>query len=99
MKRIKFYQCPVCGNLLTATGKPEITWTEVEGATSYIVYRSTSSSSKKFKEYTVELTVTDGTVSFTDTAAKKGKTYYYKVVAVCEDTQSTISSYVKVKSK
>lgn len=24
MKRIKFYQCPACGNLLTATGSPEI---------------------------------------------------------------------------
>ena len=24
MKRIKFYQCPTCGNLLTATGKAEL---------------------------------------------------------------------------
>lgn len=24
MKKIKFYQCPACGNLLTATGAPEI---------------------------------------------------------------------------
>ena len=24
MKRIQFYQCPGCGNLLTATGRPEI---------------------------------------------------------------------------
>ena len=24
MKRIKFYQCPACGNLLTATGKAEL---------------------------------------------------------------------------
>ncbi len=24
MKRISFYQCPICGDLLTATGKPDI---------------------------------------------------------------------------
>ena len=83
-----------------STGKPVISWTAVDGATGYVVYRSTSSSSKSFKTpLDVELIFTGDGVSFTDTTAKKGKTYYYKVVALGETTQSVISSYVKVKSK
>jgi len=75
------------------TGKPEITITAVEGATKYVIYRSTSKS-KNYKA----IDEVEG-LTFTDDAAKKGKTYYYKVVAVCEDTTSAQSSYVKVKSK
>ena len=75
------------------TGKPEITWETVEGATKYVIYRSTS----KSKGYKVIDETTD--LTFTDATAKKGKTYYYKVVAVCDETTSAQSSYVKVKSK
>lgn len=75
------------------TGKPEITITAVEGATKYVVYRSTSKS-KNYKAIDETESLT-----FTDTTAKKGKTYYYKVVAVCEDVASAHSAYVKVKSK
>ena len=76
-----------------AAGKPEITITAVEGATKYVIYRSTSKS-KNYKA----LDETE-TLTFTDTTATKGKTYYYKVVALCEDTESAQSAYAKVKSK
>ena len=73
--------------------KPVISWEEVEGATNYVVYRSTSKS-KGYKVIGEAQTLT-----YEDLTAKKGKTYYYKVVAVGEGFQSAQSSYVKVKSK
>ena len=75
------------------TGKPEITWETVEGATKYVVYRSTS----KSKGYKAIDETTD--LTYTDATAAKSKTYYYKVVAVCEDSESAQSAYVTVKSK
>lgn len=52
-----------------------LTWTAVEGAQKYIVYRSTSKNGTYTKlKATKKLT-------FTDTTAKKGKKYYYKVAA------------------
>lgn len=55
--------------------KRTLSWSKVEGAQKYVVYRSTS----KNGTYT-KLTTTKKT-SFTDTKAKKGKKYYYKVAA------------------
>ena len=74
--------------------KPMVRWNEVEGAVKYYVYRSTSKSSGYKKIATVE----EGE-SYHDTKAKKNKTYYYKIVAVSEDSKSSYSSYVKIKSK
>lgn len=76
-----------------ATGKPMITWEEVDGAVSYEIVRST----KKNGTYKVVGTDDDG--SFVDSTAVKGKTYYYKVIAVCANSRSTPSSYVMIKSK
>ena len=76
-----------------ATGKPMITWKEVDGAVSYEIVRST----KKNGTYTVVGTDADG--SFVDSAAVKGKTYYYRVIAVCANSRSAESAYVKIKSK
>ena len=76
------------------TGKPELTWNEVEGATTYVVYRSTSSS-KNFKKIGES-----ETTSYTDTTAKKGTTYYYRVVAVANGmTGAQSSSTGKLKAK
>ena len=78
-----------------ANKKPVLTWNQVDGAAQYIVLRSTS----KSKGYQVvgEL---EKVTSFEDLNAKKGKTYYYKVIAVGYDgTESAESTYVKVKSK
>ena len=52
----------------------KVTWGEVEGADSYIVYRKTSKSG-----WTNLGTTTENT--FTDTKAKTGSTYYYTVKA------------------
>jgi len=73
--------------------KPVISWGEVEGATKYVIYRSTS----KSKGYKV--IGESETFTYEDLTAKKGKTYYYKVVAVGEGFQSAQSAYVKIKSK
>ena len=76
--------------------KPMVSWESVEGATKYYVYRSTKKSSGYKKVATVE--PEDGT-SYRDSKAKKGTTYYYKVVAVSENAKSAYSNVVKIKSK
>lgn len=54
----------------------KLSWTSVFGVTGYKVYRSTS----KNGSYKLIATVKDA-VTYKDTKAKKGKTYYYKVKA------------------
>ena len=84
---------PKLSGKINSAGKPELTWREVDQATSYVIYRSTS----KTKGYKMIDEVYD--LSYTDTSAKKGKTYYYKVSAVYFDTESALSGYVKLKPK
>lgn len=84
---------PKASGKVGANKKPVLTWDEVEGATNYVVYRSTS----KSKNYKV-IGESD-TLTYEDLTAAKGKTYYYKVVAVGNGIQSAQSAYVKVKSK
>ncbi len=74
--------------------KPMVEWEPVEGADMYYVYRATSSNGS----YKNVATVTDGE-SYTDSTANRGRNYYYKVVAVSENTQSAMSGYVKIRSK
>ena len=74
-----------------SSGNPRLTWNKIEGAEKYYVYRATS----KDGEYTwVKTTKTAS--SFTDTDVKAGKTYYYKVKAVHENTDAN-SAYSSVK--
>ena len=78
----------------SASGKPMLTWNAVYGATSYRIYRSTSRGSG----YSLLGTVT--ATSYTNTGAKAGTTYYYRVKA-CNDTGLSPYSNVvsgKVKS-
>lgn len=74
------------------TGKVKVSWKAITGAVKYKVYRSTS----KNGEYVLQKTVT-GT-SLINNSAKAGKTYYYKVVAVAENTAAN-SAYSEVKSR
>ncbi len=61
----------------TATGKPVVKWKTVEGAAKYRVYRATG------KDGTYKLIYTAVSArSYTDTTAKAGTNYYYKVKAV-----------------
>lgn len=71
-------------------GKPRLTWNEVNGASEYVVYRSTAKNGTYKKWYT-----TTG-LSFVNTSAKTGRTYYYKVIAVSEEESVESSPYSKV---
>ena len=71
-----------------ASGKPMLTWNAVSGATSYKVYRATS------QKGTYSLLGTVTATSYTNTGAKAGVTYYYKVKAVNSAGESAYSNVV-----
>ena len=71
-----------------SSGKPMLTWNAVSGATSYKVYRATSQNGT----YSLQGTVT--ATSYTNTGAKAGTTYYYKVKAVNSAGESAYSNVV-----
>ena len=75
--------------ITTVKGKPKISWSKVDSAVKYQVYRSTDG-----KTYT-SLIVTTKT-SVTNTSAKIGTTYYYKAVAI--RTDGAMSDYSNVES-
>jgi len=77
---------------------PTLLWEHVEGAVRYEVYRATKKTNT-MKYYKLLSADADGEAGFTDETAVKGKTYYYKVVAVRENGESSVSSYLKVKVK
>ena len=77
-----------------ATGKPVITWEADGEADHYEICRSTS----KTKGY--KSIGTTGETAYQDESASAGKTYYYKVKAICaadEALSSDQSKYVTVK--
>ena len=67
----------------------------MDGAVSYKVYRATSENG------TYKLMKTTTGTSYTNTSVTAGKTYYYKVVAVANNTaaNSAASEIVKLKAK
>ena len=71
-----------------SSGKPQLTWNAVSGATSYKVYRATA----KNGAYSLLGTVT--ATSYTNTGAKAGTTYWYKVKAVSSAGESAYSNIV-----
>ena len=66
----------------------KISWNEVYGASGYYVYKKTGSEDfKKIK------TISDGSLSYTDTDAKtNGKKYSYKVIAYKTKNSTTIKA-------
>ena len=79
-------------------GKTTLTLGKVAGAKKYVVYRSTKAK-KGFKQIG-----TTKKTTYVDKTTKKGKTYYYKVVAVGKnglkaDFETAMSSAKKVKAK
>ena len=66
------------------TGKPVVEWETVEGAEKYYIYRSTSSGGS----YT-HLKSAVSARSYTDSSAKAGTTYYYKVKAIHKTSDAT----------
>ena len=82
-------------SIALSSKKPKVGWDKVDGAVSYKVYRATS------KTGIYSLVKTTTSMSYRDTKATTGKTYYYKVVAVCSNTagNSAYSGIVSIKSK
>ena len=78
----------------SSTGKPRLTWKAVSGAVSYRIYRSESRGTG------YSLLGTTSSTSYTNTGAKAGKTYYYRVKAVNRDGMaSAYSNIVSGKAK
>ncbi len=76
-----------------SSGKPIVEWDTVEGAAKYYIYRST----KKTSGYTRVATAISAR-SYTDTSAKAGTKYYYKVKAIHKDSDAN-SAYSLVVSR
>ena len=68
-----------------SSGKPKLTWDAVEGASVYWVFRSGS----KYGKLSYLGSTAD--TGFTDTSAKAGKKYYYRVMALKEGIRSLYS--------
>ena len=75
-----------------STGYVKLSWEAVEGAVEYKIYRSTS------KEGSYKLMKTTSGASYTNTNAKNGTTYYYKVKAIAKK-EAANSAYSAVKAR
>ena len=73
-----------------------VSWTEIEDAAEYEIYRAASSKSASFHYY-----VTVSATSFRDSDIKKGTRYYYKVRALSYDgdADSKLSKWASGKVK
>lgn len=72
----------------TYSGKPHLEWAPVEGATAYEIWRSYSENGTYYRQWTMEK------ASYTNSSAKPGYTYYYKVKALTEEPQESSVVYV-----
>ena len=75
-----------------ATGKPKVSWAAIKEVSRYDVYRATSQSGTYTKLGSTTKT------AFVDTTATLGKTYYYKVKAICTSNSSLSSGYSNIVS-
>ena len=78
--------------LFDSSGKPVLKWTAVKDATMYSIYRATSQSG------TYSWLAYAYTNTYTDTSAKSGTTYYYKLFAGSKDASGYGSSYSAIVS-
>ena len=82
--------------ITTSNGSPRLTWNAVAGASQYEVYRATSKNGTYTKMFTTS------NLSYTNTSAKAGTTYYYKVKAVSKvksTANSAFSTVVSIRAK
>ena len=89
---VKYITCDlarptVTAALKTATGQPALTWQAVTGAEKYEIWRATE------KDGTYTRMWTTASTSYTNTTAKTGVTYYYKVRAIIPDNSYAASAY------
>ena len=78
--------------ITTSNGSPRLTWSAVAGASQYEVYRATSKNGTYTKMFTTS------NLSYTNTSAKAGTTYYYKVKAVSKVKSTANSAFSTVAS-
>ena len=78
--------------ITTVNGSPRRTWNAVAGANKYEVYRATSKNGSYTKMFTTS------NLSYTNTSAKAGTTYYYKVKAVSKVKSTANSAFSTVVS-
>ena len=78
--------------ITTSNGDPKLTWNAVTGASQYEVYRATSKNGSYTKMFTTS------NLSYTNTSAKAGTTYYYKVKAVSKVKSTANSAFSTVVS-
>ena len=78
--------------ITTSNGSPRLTWNAVTGASQYEVYRATSKNGSYTKMFTTS------NLSYTNTSAKAGTTYYYKVKAVSKVKSAANSAFSTVVS-
>ena len=78
--------------ITTSNGSPRLTWNAVAGASQYEVYRATSKNGSYTKMFTTS------NLSYTNTSAKAGTTYYYKVKAVSKVKSTANSAFSTVVS-
>ena len=78
--------------ITTSNGSPKLTWNAVAGANKYEVYRATSKNGSYTKMFTTS------NLSYTNTSAKAGTTYYYKVKAVSKVKSTANSAFSTVVS-
>ena len=82
--------------ITTSNGSPRLTWNAVAGASQYEVYRATSKNGTYTKMFTTS------NLSYTNTSAKAGTTYYYKVKAVSKvksAANSVFSTVVSIRAR
>ena len=79
-------------SITLSSGHPKLSWTAVDGADKYVIYRSTSKDGTFSKYDTVSKT------NYTNSSASAGTTYYYKVVAVSNLSTYADSAYSSVVS-
>ncbi len=78
---------------LNDKGKPTLSWKDVDGAVKYQIWRSETGADGSFKRVK-----TTASLWYTDTKAKAGETWYYKVRAVTGDGLELKSAYSPVVS-
>ena len=78
--------------ITTSNGSPRLIWNAVAGASQYEVYRATSKNGSYTKMFTTS------NLSYTNTSAKAGTTYYYKVKAVSKVKSTANSAFSTVVS-
>ena len=81
---------PVVTASLSSSGLPRLTWDAVEGAEKYEIWRATSEGGSYTRMWTTAST------AYTNTTAKAGVTYYYKVRAIIPDSPYAASAYSAV---